>query len=149
MLDQLQRYNVVWDTPSQDCYGSMPIGNGDIGLNVWVQSDGGLHFYIAKTDAWSEQGCLLKLGKVRVGITPNPFKPGMTFKQTLDVRNAEILVEAEEVRVRVWVNANHPMIHVEVESETEVGVNVDFNMWRTAQREITDPQEQGLSLIHI
>ncbi|MEI6513313.1 MAG: DUF5703 domain-containing protein [bacterium] len=143
MLDQLQRYNVVWDTPSQDCYGSMPIGNGDIGLNVWVQSDGGLHFYIAKTDAWSEQGCLLKLGKVRVGITPNPFKPGMAFKQTLDVRNAEILVEAEGVRVRVWVDANHPVIHVEVESETEVGVNVDFNMWRTAQREITDPQEQG------
>lgn len=33
-------YNVVWDLPSKDSSGMMPIGNGDIGLNVWVE-DGG------------------------------------------------------------------------------------------------------------
>ncbi len=27
----LYKYNVVWDTPSKDSSGSMPIGNGDIG----------------------------------------------------------------------------------------------------------------------
>ena len=67
-------YNVVWTTPSRDSSGSMPIGNGDIGLNVWVEQDGDLRFYIAKTDAWSENVRLLKLGGVRIRLSPNPFR---------------------------------------------------------------------------
>ena len=39
--------------PATDSSGSMPLGNGDIGLNVWVEGDGDLIFHISKTDAWS------------------------------------------------------------------------------------------------
>ena len=63
---ELDRYNVVWTTPSKDAAGSMPIGNGEVGLNVWVEEDGDLLFYIARTDAWSECNRLLKLGRIRV-----------------------------------------------------------------------------------
>ena len=42
--EPLEQYNVVWETASQDSSGSMPIGNGDIGLNVWVEEDGDLLF---------------------------------------------------------------------------------------------------------
>ena len=38
--DPLDKYNVVWTTPSKDCNGSMPIGNGETGLNVWVEPAG-------------------------------------------------------------------------------------------------------------
>jgi hypothetical protein len=38
---------VVWDTPSRDSSGSMPLGNGDIGLNVWVEEEGDLLFYLS------------------------------------------------------------------------------------------------------
>ena len=31
------RYNVVWDSPSKDYSGSMPLGNGDIGVNAWLE----------------------------------------------------------------------------------------------------------------
>jgi hypothetical protein len=41
-LDQLDRYNVVWHTPNHDASGSMPIGNGEVGLNAWVEEDGSL-----------------------------------------------------------------------------------------------------------
>ncbi|MBO9610576.1 MAG: hypothetical protein J7639_31775 [Paenibacillaceae bacterium] len=54
MMDNRDRYNVAWFTPSKDSTGSMPVGNGDIGLNVWVEEDGDLLFYIGKTDAWNE-----------------------------------------------------------------------------------------------
>ena len=53
--------------------GSMPIGNGEVGLNVWVEPSGDLLFYIARTDAWSECNRLLKLGRIRVRITPMPL----------------------------------------------------------------------------
>src|SRR6266404_5087673 len=65
--------NVVWTSPSKDSSGSMPLGNGDIGLNLWVEESGELVFYIGKTDAWSESARLLKLGRVRVRLSPNPF----------------------------------------------------------------------------
>ncbi|MEI6513514.1 MAG: DUF5703 domain-containing protein [bacterium] len=137
----LEKYNVVWDTPSENCYGSMPLGNGDIGLNLWVQQDGGLYFYISKTDAWSETARLLKLGRVRVGITPSPFKKGMHFKQTLNLKTAEILIEVNQIKMRVWVDANNPVIHVVMEGAEDFEVRMDVELWRTSRRYITDTIE--------
>ena len=76
---QLKRYNVLWDSPSQDSWGSMPIGNGDIGANLWVNPQGEINFYISKTDAWSENARLLKIGKIRLSLEPNPFMEGKPF----------------------------------------------------------------------
>jgi len=76
---ELDSYNVVWTSPSHDASGSMPIGNGEVGLNVWVEADGDLLFYISRTDAWSECSRLLKLGRVRLGLVPNPLASGHPF----------------------------------------------------------------------
>ncbi len=56
----VERYNVVWDSPSEDCHGSMPLGNGDIGLNAWIEPSGDLMFYIGKTDSWEDNARLAK-----------------------------------------------------------------------------------------
>jgi len=47
----VSKYNIIWTTPGINSQGSMPIGNGDIGANVWVDDNGDLVFYISKTDA--------------------------------------------------------------------------------------------------
>ena len=60
----LDASNVVWDDPRENAAGSMPLGNGEVGINVWVESPGELVFYISRTDAWSECNRLLKLGRV-------------------------------------------------------------------------------------
>jgi len=131
-------YMVSWDSPSEDSWGSMPLGNGDIGLNVWVQADGQLYFYIAKTDAWSENCRLLKLGRMRVSLTPNPFAGGQPFRQVLDVRKGEIRIEAgtspNVVSLKVWVDANHPVIHVDGSAAGGAKVQVDLESWRTSRR---------------
>jgi len=48
----MDNHNVIWNTSGSDSSASMPIGNGDIGLNIWVEEDSELLFYIGKTDAW-------------------------------------------------------------------------------------------------
>ena len=105
--DPLDEYNVVWETPSRGPSGSMPVGNGDIGLNVWVEEGGDLLFYIAKTDAWSENIRLLKLGRVRVKLSPNPFGKALPFRQALRLRQGEIEIQAgrgeSETMLRIWV----------------------------------------------
>ncbi len=69
------RYNVVWTSPSTDHNGSMPLGNGDITLNAWVEESGDLLFYVGKSDSWDENGRLLKVGRVRVSLDPRPQTP--------------------------------------------------------------------------
>ena len=105
------RYNVVWNTPSDDSFGSMPLGNGDIGLNVWVEKSGDLVFYISKVDAFDAGHFLPKLGRVR--LRTEPALPVDQFKQTLSLIDASVMIEAGDARFRVWVDANQPMIRVE------------------------------------
>ena len=62
-------------------------------MNVWAEEDGDLLFYISKTDAWSENCRLLKLGRVRVKLSPNPFAKSPSFKQTLRLRQGEIVID--------------------------------------------------------
>ena len=133
------QYNVAWDSPSDNALGSMPTGNGDIGLNVWVEGDGDLLFYIAKTDAWTEKGWeLAKLGRVRVRLTPNPFAKGSPFRQVLQTRKSQIVITAgpkpNPAELRVWVDANHPVVHVEVKSKKPRDLRITVESWRTADR---------------
>ena len=104
-LAELDRYNVVWDSPSRDAAGSMPIGNGEVGLNVWVEPGGDLLFYISRTDTWSECNRLLKLGRVRLSLSPNPFVTGTPFRQALILRDGQIEITAGDATLRVFVDA--------------------------------------------
>src|SRR6516162_8481813 len=90
LAGNLNHYNVVWDSPSADCHGSMPLGNGDVGLNAWVEPSGNLVFYLSKTDSWDDNGRLLKVGKVRVALDPAP--PVTPFQQELSLEDATMRV---------------------------------------------------------
>jgi len=135
-----ERYDVVWTSPSKNSSGSMPLGNGDIGLNAWVEEGGDLLFYISKTDAWSGNGRLLKLGRVRVKLSPNPFTKGAPFEQALRLRGGEIVIRAGEgaaaTAIRVWVDANRPLIRVESENPRGHTVQVGLELWRTEPRQL-------------
>ena len=61
-------YNVVWDSPSKDASGPMPLGNGDIAAGVYAIEDGGLYLLLAKNDAYTQHGDIFKTGRVRISI---------------------------------------------------------------------------------
>jgi len=119
MPDRIDEYDVTWETPSKDSSGSMPLGNGDIGLNVWVEESGDVVLLIAKTDAWDENSSLLKLGRVRLKLSPVSLTP---FRQTLRLRTGDIEIQLGDVRLNVWVDANRSVIVIDadVTSLTEV-----------------------------
>ncbi|MBO9732617.1 MAG: hypothetical protein J7623_28500 [Chitinophaga sp.] len=141
--DPLNDYNVRWNTPGINSQGSMPIGNGDIGANLWVEPNGDLAFYISKTDAWSEIGRLLKLGKVVISITPNRFNTE-TFSQELNLKDGEILVNYGDTRIRFWIDANHPVIQADIKSKAPVQLKVTYESWRREKRPILG--EEGKSV---
>ena len=44
-------HNIVWYGPSHDARGSVPLGNGGLGVNAWLAPRGELVFYLGRTDA--------------------------------------------------------------------------------------------------
>ena len=143
----LDDYNVRWDSPSRDASGSMPIGNGEVGLNVWVEENGDLLFYIARTDAWSEISRLLKLGRIRIRLSPNPLEGGTYFLQELNLRKGRIEIRAEgrggTVRLHVFVDESRPVIHVVGESERPHTMTVAFETWRDGKHVLTGDELQS------
>jgi len=131
----LNDYNISWTTPGINSQGSMPLGNGDIGVNAWVEENGDLVFYLSKTDAWSENGQLLKLGKIRVSLIPNPYNKG-SFLQELKLGQGEIVVIYGQSKIKLWVDANHPTVQLDIESKLAVNAQVSFESWRKKRRQI-------------
>ncbi len=131
-------YNVVWNSPSKDSSGSMPLGNGDIGVNAWVEENGDLLLYVSKTDAWSENVRLLKLGRVRLRLTPNPFVSGQPFRQTLKLHSGEISIEAgksgSEAKFKIWADALNPVVRIEAETQQPSQIQVIYERWRDQPR---------------
>jgi len=151
----LARYNIVWDSPSKDYSGTMPLGNGDIGVNVWWETNGDLQFYIGKTDSWEDNSRLAKVGKVRVRFTPDLFRSGASgsgtastppvpFLQTLNLGDATVKFTIgrgdDAVHVHVWADANHPVIHVSAEAGKPVSAAAVIEPWRTERMELASSE---------
>jgi len=146
-------FNVVWDSPSSNHHGSMPLGNGDIALNAWMTKDGDLQFYISKTDAWDDNARSVKVGKVRVHFEPNPITTGIAFRQELKLNEgcieittgaptaaSQLAIGNRQLAIRLWVDANHPVIHVTADSATPLEATAFVELWRTNQSELVEVQ---------
>jgi alpha-L-fucosidase 2 len=132
----LESCNVVWDSPGKDYKDSMPIGNGDIGLNVWTEQNGDFVFLIGKDDAWTENAQLVKLGRVRVKLSPNPFVGAKGFQQELKLREGEIQISDDAGdKMLVWLDVNHPVAHIEVQTKTPTDLLAGVELWRLQPRE--------------
>ncbi len=146
-----QAYDVVWDTPGSGYGDSMPLGNGDIGLNAWVECDGDVVFYIGKTDAWGDNGRLLKVGRVRVSLDPCPRVEGAPFQQALRLEDATMRVRFGEgdgaVRLEVWVDANEPVIHVSAVGPKPMTATAAIELWRL-ERETLPSIEVSDVMLH-
>ena len=125
-LTWLAGQHVVWSSPITNVWGTVPLGNGDLALNAWVEPDGDLCWYLSKSDAWDAHARLLKLGLVRVQLSPNPFAAGQPFRQELNLGQGAIEIVAgaapRAVRLRLWVDAARPVVHLEGESDTPISV---------------------------
>ncbi len=125
--------DVTWNSPGTNENNSMPIGNGDVALNAWTEQNGDVVLLLAKSDSWSENTQLLKLGRVRVRLTPNPFAAPAAFAQTLKLETGEIQIHGGGTVARIWVDANRPVVHLEVETEAPVQLEAKSELWRTKE----------------
>ena len=126
----MERYNIVWESPSKDASGQMPMGNGDIAAGVYAIQDGDLFLLLAKNDAYTYNGDIFKTGRVRIRLNPNPFAAGKPFRQTLDLPTGSIVIQADGVTVRVWADACRNVYHVQIDSPKDIAVSAAPESWK-------------------
>jgi hypothetical protein len=127
-----EKDNVVWSSQSNNSAESMPVGGGDIGLNLWVEK-GEVYLYLSKSGTFDENNTLLKVGRVKLNLSPNPFE-GKTFKQELVLKDgyAQILGSNGRLnaKIKVWVDVFNPVIHLDVKSNHKVITEASYESWR-------------------
>ncbi len=124
--------NVVWDAPGGSANNSMPIGNGDVGANVWVEPNGDLLLLLAKNDAWDINGLLMKLGRIRIHITGDS---GNGFRQELHLADGEIRIRRGNADIRIRIHAQMPVVEVDIDGESPLSATASLETWRDAPRE--------------
>jgi hypothetical protein len=133
---------LVWTEKGKDFHDAIPLGNGDIGISAWMEQAGDLIFYIGKTDAYDDNNRLLKLGKVRVTISPNPFEGNNAYRQELKLREGEMEIQAgmgdDRVTMLLWVDANQPAIHLTIQGKKKFSTQVRLEDWRRQERTIIE-----------
>ncbi|MGN6369199.1 MAG: DUF5703 domain-containing protein [Phycisphaerae bacterium] len=125
--------DVSWSSVGKNENDSMPIGNGDLAANVWTESNGDLLLLVAKSDAWTETGKPVKLGRIRVKLSPNPFANAADFHQTLHVNAATIELSAGENSLRIWADASNPVLHVEGHLAQPATLQATAEFWRKTE----------------
>ena len=131
----------------------MPLGNGQVGINLWVEEDGDLRFYISRTDSLSEVSRLLKVGGVRISLDPNPFKAGKPFRQELDLRDGVCEITAGEEKRQGHADGvcrfqSRRSIHVDRRSASPVKVKVTADVWRTEPRTLAGEELNSSWTLH-
>ena len=136
--NKVNDYTVHWTTPGGNASAAMPIGNGEVGANVWMEDNGNLLFYLSRTDAWSENSSLYKLGRLRLSFSPALPTDGTQFRQSLNLREGKIemtLVNGDRnIRLDFLVDRESPVVYVKGVSTYPVNVTVSSEIWRTKER---------------
>lgn len=132
----VNNYNILWNSQSENSAASMPVGGGSIGGNLWVENDEVL-LYFSKSGAFDENNTFLKSGRLRLKLSPNPFT-NATFKQQLHLKTGTAIVSASgknhHTLIKVWMDIFNPVIHIEIQSSKPTTVEAVYENWRFTDR---------------
>jgi len=124
----LDACNVLWTSQSKNSSESMPCGGGDIGLNAWVEN-GDLLFYLSRSGTFDENNQMLKLGRMRLRISSDPFY-GPDFRQELRLVEGGIRITGGGVELNLWVDVFNPVVHLDLKSKKPVQLTMAYESWR-------------------
>jgi hypothetical protein len=140
-------YNVVWHEQSKNASESMPCGGGDIGMNVWVEN-GELLIYIARSGSFNEDNAMMKTGRIRIKLFPNPFD-GKIFKQELLVQEGYVSVAGEgngvKANIKIWADVFKPIAYIKIDASKKIVVEAAYESWRYQDRIVKARENFGNS----
>ena len=114
----------VWISPSLDSSESMPLGGGDIGMNVWVDIESNdILCLFCQSGSFDENNTLLKGGMLRIELQDSREK---LIEQRLCLKKGSMSIHFEKTKVNLWVDVWKPVIHV----GSNLPVKLRYESWR-------------------
>lgn len=143
---ELEKMNPIWTSQSKNAAESMPCGGGDIGLNVWVEQ-GEVLVYLSQSGMFDENNALLKAGRLRLKLFPNPFSEN--FKQELILKDGNVKISGGSGKMAtslsIWVDVFHPVVHVDISSASKISTVASYENWRYQDRLLTRKENNANS----
>jgi hypothetical protein len=140
-------YNIVWNTQSKNASESMPCGGGDVGMNVWVEN-GEVLIYVAKSGSFNEDNAMMKAGRIRLKLLPNPFD-GQLFKQELHLQEGYVSIDGEnngvKATLKIWADVFNPVAHIDISANKKINATAAYESWRYQDRIIKSRENFGNS----
>ena len=134
VLKALDDCNVVFDTPSRDASGAVPIGNGEVGASVWIEPTGDVLLYLARPDSFSEACRLLKIGKMRVAFQPPRSTDFGAFRQELKLRQGRLEADVGDIHLEIFVESERPVLRISAHAVHPCVARVTYEGWRRQYR---------------
>lgn len=126
-----------WTTPSQNSSQSMPCGGGNIGMNVWVEPQGDILFYVCRSGSFDENNTILKQGRFRIKLTP-ALNTTAHFAQTLRLNDGNIIITDGTKTINIWTDVNKPVIHLQIDAPQKIKAEATYENWRITDKLLTD-----------
>lgn len=139
ILKRIRNYGLSWTSPSEGSKESMPLGSGVVAANVWIEKDGLIHLFLARSDCWAENGQLLKAGKVEIQVLEDgsPITQLLVHQLILEKGTQRLLLQgASEITLDLWVDPNRPILCLEAQSKKEVALKIRAPLLRPERREL-------------
>lgn len=135
----------VWTSQSKNSSESMPCGGHDVGMNVWVEN-GDVMFYVSRSGMFDENNTLLKAGRFRIRLTPEPFSGADSgFRQTLRLDDGAIYIKGKGTEIRIWADVHTSVVFAEIISDRKTDATLSYESWRYKDRPVTKAECQQCS----
>lgn len=104
------RYTGIMKGPME----SIPVGNGDLGANIWAEKDG-IYFLLSKTDAFSRLHRLIKTGFLKFTLPNKKAFDTLEFHLSLEERILKI--KNEDISFEIYADANNPIYVINISGD--------------------------------
>jgi len=142
MENRMERYDFVHKGLMKASTESIPIGNGDLGANVWV-CENGIMLLLSKTDNWSEQYRLLKTGLVRLSFSPSPFGADAVTRLRTGEGCLEITSGDGKAKALIYTDASYPVYRAEFTSDEDFTVTAEAVNYRSEPKKVNRSDESA------
>ena len=137
-------YNTIWTEPGVTAYASLPIGNGDLVANVWLNETNGtanssitydIYLLFAKADAYDLTAQRLKVLQSKISFDPPILYTAGQFRESLLVSNGTIVIETDVSNsgndnwIKLWIDGNSNTLNVDCGSYY-TSMIIEIESWR-------------------
>jgi Domain of unknown function (DUF5703) len=133
---RLDSFNPIFTGVGTSDRASIPLGNGELCANAWVENDG-FHFYLSRSDAITELDRTVKLGEYVFQLEPNPFVNEQTVTQELVLKEGILRVNAGgehgSVELLFFIDIERNDAVVKIAAENKFNLKVEIRNWRIAK----------------